>query len=60
MLCVSLNSVGERAPQPIPPPAETEWYHGRLDRGSAEMRLKSAHKLGSYLGNLIIEGAKVK
>lgn len=34
----------------MPPPPETEWYHGRLDRYSAEQRLKSAHKLGSYLG----------
>lgn len=38
---------GERA---VPPPPETEWYHGRLDRYSAEQRLKSAYKLGSYLG----------
>lgn len=45
-------TLGERAPQPIPPPAETEWYHGRADRGSAEMRLKSTQKLGSYLGNV--------
>lgn len=41
---------GERAAVPIPPPPETEWYHGRLDRYSAEQRLKSAYKLGSYLG----------
>ncbi|CAO1437957.1 unnamed protein product [Diamesa tonsa] len=37
---------GERA---VPPPPETEWYHGRLDRYSAEQRLKSAYKLGTYL-----------
>lgn len=30
-------------------PAETEWYHGRLDRYQAEERLWSASKLGSYL-----------
>lgn len=41
---------GERAAVPIPPPPETEWYHGRLDRYSAEQRLKAAYKLGSYLG----------
>lgn len=41
---------GERAAVPIPPPPETEWYHGRLDRYSAEQRLKTAYKLGSYLG----------
>lgn len=50
MFCVSLNYLGNRAPQPIPPPPETEWYHGRLDRCSAEQRLKSAYKLGTYLG----------
>lgn len=44
---------GERAAVPIPPPPETEWYHGRLDRYSAEQRLKTAYKLGSYLGNFI-------
>lgn len=43
-------SAGERAAVPIPPPPETEWYHGRLDRYSAEQRLKTAYKLGSYLG----------
>lgn len=42
---------GERAAVPIPPPPETDWYHGRLDRYSAEQRLKASHKLGSYLGN---------
>lgn len=25
------------------------WYHGRLDRYSAELRLQAASKLGSYL-----------
>lgn len=58
MFCVSLNYsknyLGERAPQPIPSPPETEWYHGRLDRCSAEQRLKSAYKLGTYLGMYII------
>lgn len=43
---------GERAAVPIPPPPETEWYHGRLDRYSAEQRLKAAYKLGSYLGEI--------
>lgn len=50
MICISLNYSGERPAQPIPPPPETEWYHGRLDRCSAEQRLKSAYKLGTYLG----------
>lgn len=31
-------------------PPESEWYHGRLDRYSAEQRLRSTGKLGSYLG----------
>ena len=49
MFCVSTNFIiGERAQQPIP--QEIEWYHGRLDRYSAEQRLKTAYKLGSYLG----------
>lgn len=34
----------------ITAPPESEWYHGRLDRYSAEQRLKSTTKLGSYLG----------
>uniref|UniRef100_A0A182J5D4 Uncharacterized protein n=1 Tax=Anopheles atroparvus TaxID=41427 RepID=A0A182J5D4_ANOAO len=38
---------GDR-PAIIAPP-ESEWYHGRLDRYSAEQRLKTASKLGSYL-----------
>lgn len=42
--------IGERAAVPLPPPPETDWYHGRLDRYSAEQRLKAAYKLGSYLG----------
>lgn len=25
------------------------WYHGRLDRYSAELRLQATNKLGSYL-----------
>ncbi|XP_058821414.1 ras GTPase-activating protein 1 isoform X2 [Topomyia yanbarensis] len=33
----------------ITAPPESEWYHGRLDRFSAEQRLKSASRLGSYL-----------
>lgn len=45
---------GERAAVPIPPPPETEWYHGRLDRYSAEQRLKAAYKLGSYLGERFV------
>lgn len=39
---------GER-PAIIAPP-ESEWYHGRLDRYSAETRLRGSGKLGSYLG----------
>lgn len=38
---------GDR-PALIAPP-ESEWYHGRLDRYSAEQRLRTATKLGSYL-----------
>ncbi|XP_022225195.1 ras GTPase-activating protein 1 isoform X3 [Drosophila obscura] len=38
---------GER-PAIIAPP-ESEWYHGRLDRYSAESRLRGSSKLGSYL-----------
>uniref|UniRef100_A0A034VMS3 Ras GTPase-activating protein 1 n=2 Tax=Bactrocera dorsalis TaxID=27457 RepID=A0A034VMS3_BACDO len=38
---------GER-PAIIAPP-ESEWYHGRLDRYSAESRLRGTGKLGSYL-----------
>ncbi|EDW06133.1 ras GTPase-activating protein 1 isoform X1 [Drosophila mojavensis] len=38
---------GER-PAIIAPP-ESEWYHGRLDRYSAEARLRGSGKLGSYL-----------
>jgi Ras GTPase-activating protein 1 len=38
---------GDRSAVVAPP--ETEWYHGRLDRYSAEQRLKSTTKLGSYL-----------
>ncbi|CAG9835516.1 unnamed protein product [Diabrotica balteata] len=30
-------------------PAETQWYHGRLDRYQAEERLWQSNKLGSYL-----------
>jgi len=40
---------GER-PAIIAPP-ESEWYHGRLDRYSAEARLRGSGKLGSYLGS---------
>lgn len=37
-------------------PPETEWYHGRLDRYSAEQRLRSNNVLGSYLGkNYVIQ-----
>lgn len=39
--------LGDR-PAIIAPP-ESEWYHGRLDRYSAEQRLRNATKLGSYL-----------
>lgn len=54
MFCVSTNLIiGERAPIPQPIPQEIEWYHGRLDRYSAEQRLKAAYKLGSYLGKKI-------
>ncbi|XP_044572872.1 uncharacterized protein LOC6502898 isoform X5 [Drosophila ananassae] len=42
---------GER-PAIIAPP-ESEWYHGRLDRYSAELRLRGSSKLGSYLGSLL-------
>ena len=49
----NMLSKGERAAVPIPPPPETEWYHGRLDRYSAEQRLKTAYKLGSYLGKIL-------
>lgn len=42
---------GER-PAIIAPP-ESEWYHGRLDRYSAETRLRGSGKLGSYLGESI-------
>lgn len=48
-----LVPIGERAAVPIPPPPESEWYHGRLDRYSAEQRLKTAYKLGSYLGKTL-------
>ena len=41
--------LGDR-PAVIAPP-ESEWYHGRLDRYSAEQRLKQTGKLGTYLGN---------
>ncbi|XP_067128890.1 LOW QUALITY PROTEIN: ras GTPase-activating protein 1 [Centruroides vittatus] len=30
-------------------PPQTQWYHGRLDRYTAEQRLQAASKLGSYL-----------
>lgn len=40
--------VGER-PAIIAPP-ESEWYHGRLDRYSAESRLRGSKEQGSYLG----------
>lgn len=43
---------GER-PAIIAPP-ESEWYHGRLDRYSAEARLRGSGKLGSYLGEYTI------
>lgn len=45
---------GERAAVPIPPPPETDWYNGRLDRYSAELRLKAAYKMGSYLGKFLV------
>lgn len=46
------NISGTERPLP-PPPSDEEWYHGRLDRYSAEQRLKNNHKrLGSYLGEL--------
>ncbi|KAL0821021.1 hypothetical protein ABMA28_005670 [Loxostege sticticalis] len=38
---------GER--QAVLAPPETEWYHGRLDRYTAEERLWKAANLGSYL-----------
>lgn len=38
---------GER--QAVLAPPETEWYHGRLDRYTAEDRLWGAGKIGSYL-----------
>lgn len=31
------------------PPAEQEWYHGRLDRQTAEERLREAGRSGAYL-----------
>lgn len=43
---------GDR-PALIAPP-ESEWYHGRLDRYCAEQRLRTATKLGSYLGKIWI------
>jgi len=52
-------NAGER-PAIIAPP-ESEWYHGRLDRYSAESRLRGSSKLGSYLGvyKMVFEGEKV-
>lgn len=49
-ICLPGNGkfLGER-PAIIAPP-ESEWYHGRLDRYSAESRLRGSSKLGSYLG----------
>ncbi|XP_026463003.1 ras GTPase-activating protein 1 [Ctenocephalides felis] len=41
-------SVNGDRPAVIAPP-ESEWYHGRLDRFTAEERLWAASKLGSYL-----------
>ncbi|XP_077291075.1 RAS p21 protein activator vap isoform X2 [Arctopsyche grandis] len=41
------TNVGER--EAILAPPESEWYHGRLDRYTAEERLWNASKLGSYL-----------
>lgn len=51
-VCLPGNAkyLGER-PAIIAPP-ESEWYHGRLDRYSAESRLRGSSKLGSYLGKL--------
>uniref|UniRef100_A0A182VZT1 Ras GTPase-activating protein 1 n=1 Tax=Anopheles minimus TaxID=112268 RepID=A0A182VZT1_9DIPT len=43
----TLNGAFDRPAITAPP--ESEWYHGRLDRYSAEQRLKSTTKLGSYL-----------
>jgi len=48
-LIKNMFKLGER-PAIIAPP-ESEWYHGRLDRYSAEQRLRGTSKLGSYLGN---------
>lgn len=52
-MCESLI-VFQGAEKPLPPPSESEWYHGRLDRYSAEQRLKNNNqkRLGSYLGEL--------
>lgn len=52
MFFVASNLIGDRAQHPIPVnfSDETSWYHGKLDRYSAEQRLKTAYKLGSYLG----------
>ncbi|KAL4710967.1 hypothetical protein ACJJTC_017932 [Scirpophaga incertulas] len=41
---------GEREAVLAPP--ETEWYHGRLDRYTAEERLWKATNQGSYLGKI--------
>ena len=46
-LIIEIQLLGERPAIMCPP--ESEWYNGRLDRYSAEQRLKSAYKLGSYL-----------
>lgn len=48
ILFIFISFLGER--QAILAPPESEWYHGRLDRYTAEERLCSAAKLGSYLG----------